>query len=63
MKATMDANGMITLKAESSLEAYALKKWMDSAWICQEDIKRARTGHWSSGHLCVDARNPEEAKP
>lgn len=29
MKATIDEKGCLTVQAETPLEAYALKKWMD----------------------------------
>lgn len=55
MKATMNEDGMITISAESSLEAYALRKWTESAQINIVDVARAETGYWRDSKLMVDA--------
>lgn len=59
MKATMDANGVITISAESSLEAFALRHWMDKATIPTDDQLRCIKSHWHTGWLKVDALTPE----
>jgi len=61
MKATMDVHGVITLKPESSIEAFALRNWIDDAWISQEDLMRMESGHWRSSNLmvCTDFEEAE----
>lgn len=60
MIANMNANGIITLKAETQLEAYALRKWAESAYVGQSNIKTCEPGHWRSSALMVDASAPGE---
>jgi len=43
MKASIDANGTLTVAAETELEAYALTKWSDDHMSKDEEAaKRAR---------------------
>ena len=48
MKATIDVNGMLKVKAENGIEAYALTKWAEEnigktqnleVWYCLDDIR------------------------
>lgn len=55
MKAEMDSSGLITLTPESSLEEFALKAWIDKAFVRQEDEKRMECGHWRGSMLKVEA--------
>lgn len=63
MKATMDANGVITISAESSLEAFALRKWADMAAIQTNDAARMLNHHWDPRLLMVVAATPEPEAP
>lgn len=56
----MDANGVITLSPESSVEAFALRHWTDIALVQQEDPKRREQCHWRGSRLIVSANIPEQ---
>lgn len=45
MRAEMREDGVITISPESSVEAYALKKWNESAFIGVDDHARAINHH------------------
>lgn len=53
MIANMDENGVITLQAETSVEAYALRQWAGQALVMQEDVKRLEQCHWRGSKLIV----------
>lgn len=55
MKAIMDAAGVITLSPESSIEAFALRRWVDAAIIPVNDVMRCESHHWRSTYLIVNA--------
>lgn len=59
MKATMNADGVITLQAETSVEAYALQHWEREALIPRGDIVRAELTVWRGSMLRLDARAPD----
>lgn len=64
MKAIMDENGCITIAAENSLEAFALRQWADIAAIQTNDMARMLNHHWDPRLLMIDASRPEpEALP
>ena len=54
MKATMDKFGVITLKAETSLESYALGRWAEQARIQTSDLARNLGMHWDPRMLIID---------
>ncbi|WOH61940.1 hypothetical protein [Bradyrhizobium sp. BWC-3-1] len=62
MIATMDTCGVITLKAETSLEGYALRKWMEQAGIQTNDMLRREQLHWRGSMLMADGNPPDEVK-
>lgn len=53
MRANMDENGVITLQAESSVEAYALGKWRDHALVEVNDAARRENCYWRGSQLLV----------
>lgn len=55
MKASIDANGVITLQAETSVESYALKKWSDHALVEVIDVARRENCYWRGSQLVVIA--------
>jgi len=59
MKATMNAQGVITLKAETSLEGFALARWAELALIPVNDMERREACHWRCSMLIVDGTPPE----
>lgn len=60
MKAEMSEDGVITIRPESALEAYALRQWSDKAFIAAEDVMRAESGKWKSSAIKVAANWPQE---
>lgn len=56
MKAEMSEDGVITIRPESSVEAYALRKWNDSAFIKVDDRMRALNYHLDPRKILVDAK-------
>lgn len=60
MKASMDSKGVITLKAETGAEAFALQQWMGKASIPVNDLQRCLNNHWNPSWLAVDATGPGE---
>lgn len=58
MKATIDANGVITLEAETSLEAYALRRWSDESFVLMADNKLQETGFVRGSRLIVSTAFP-----
>lgn len=54
MKAEMSEDGVITIRPESSVEAYALRKWNDSAFIKVDDQMRALNCHLDPRKILVD---------
>jgi len=55
MKAEMSEDGVITVKPESSIEAYALRKWMEVAYISVEDPLRNIRNHIDPRLFSVNA--------
>lgn len=53
MKAAMDENGVITLSAESSVEAYALDRWSREAYIRLESATLAESYFYRGSRLLV----------
>jgi hypothetical protein len=53
MKAEMDERGVITLQAETSVEAYALRRWADEAIINEPDIMLDEQCKWRGSRLIV----------
>lgn len=62
MKVSLDARGLMTVKAETPTEAWALKNWADQALIKVDDTQRMLKTHWRSDMLLIDASEPENAK-
>lgn len=58
MKATMSAAGVITLQAETSVEAYALRHWVNINLVLQDDMTRNESAHWRGSGLLVNAELP-----
>lgn len=59
MKASMDSNGVITIKAETPMESYALAAWSNKALIKVDDIQRMEEFYIRSSLLLVDYISPE----
>lgn len=55
MKAEMSEDGVITIRPESSVEAYALRKWMETAFISVDDPMRDLRNHIDPRRICVNA--------
>jgi len=55
MKAEMSEDGVITIRPESSVEAYALRKWSDSAFIKVDDQMRMLDCHLDPRKILVEA--------
>ena len=55
MQITIDEGGVLRIKAESSLETYALDKFIADAWIEQEDFMRSEPGHWRSTKIDINS--------
>lgn len=58
MKIEMSEDGVITIKPESSVEAYALRRWMEVAYISVEDPLRNIRNHIDPRLVCVNADWP-----
>lgn len=58
MKASMNVYGVITLEAESSLEAFALRRWSDESWVMREDLKLEESGFVRGSRLIVSTEWP-----
>jgi len=54
MKAEMSEDGVITIRPESSIEAYALDQWSMSAMVRQDDLQRMEAYHWRGSFIIVD---------
>lgn len=61
MRAEMSENGVITIRPESSVEAYALRKWNDSAFIKVDDQMRMLDCHLDPRKILVEANWPSRA--
>lgn len=59
MRAEMNAQGVITLSPETSVEAYALSKWVAHAAVMVSDIQRAEGMYWRGSMLFVQGSVPE----
>lgn len=59
MKATMNENGMITIQPESSVEAYALRQWMDHQKINSGDGPIS-LDTLDTSKLLIDAEWPQD---
>ncbi len=55
MIATMDEGGVITLQAESSVEAYALRQWSREALVPISDLARGEQCYWLGSKLLTIA--------
>lgn len=55
MKATMDAQGCITLKAESAVEAYALSKWTKDYFPQNKLVGSVEEAKERQSYLLIDA--------
>jgi hypothetical protein len=53
MKATMDQRGVITLQAETPIEAFAISHWVKEALVDIDDIKRGEQCYWRGSKLIV----------
>lgn len=58
MKAEMFEDGVIKIIPESGVEAYALRKWSESALIQAVDLQRMEDGYWRGSSLLIDANWP-----
>lgn len=59
MKTEMSEDGVITIRPESSVEAYALKRWSDRYnWQSPDDAAKM-VGYQS--HLLINAQWPQES--
>lgn len=63
MKTEMSEDGVITIRPESGVEAYALRQWSDKSFIRIDDHARAINHHLDPRNICIDARWPQEDKP
>lgn len=63
MKATMDNQGVITLAAESSVEAYALTRWADESFVLIYDEKLMESGFVRGSRLIVSTAWPPYIEP
>lgn len=61
MKAEMSEDGVITIRPESSVEAYALRRWMEVAYISVEDPLRDIRNHVDPRLISVNASWPSRA--
>lgn len=61
MIATMDERGVITLQAETGVEAFALRKWAEHALIPVDDLARREGCYWRGSQLLVAAGVPGKA--
>jgi hypothetical protein len=59
MKASMDSNGVITIKAETPMEQYVLGLWADKALIKVDDHRRMEEFYFRSSLLIIDHSDPE----
>lgn len=62
MKSTMDSQGVITLSAENSLEAFALQRWVEMAIIRVDDKMRCENHHWRSTYLVINTTPPKDSE-
>jgi hypothetical protein len=53
--ATMSETGIITLQAETSVEAYALKFWSANSEIKVDDLMRGENHYWRGTKLKIQA--------
>lgn len=60
MKATLTANGLLVISAESPTEAYALRKWDQEAFIAMDDKARMETRFVKGSHIQIIAEVPNE---
>lgn len=60
MKLEMSEFGVIRIVPETSLEAYALKKWSTETWISHKDETRLESGHWRGSKLIIVLETPNE---
>lgn len=58
MKTEMSEDGVITIRPESSVEAYALRRWVDSALINVDDAQRCENSYWKGSRLAINAELP-----
>ena len=55
MKTEMSEDGVITIRPESSVEAYALRKFVEGAMVNFDDSMRAENCYWRGSKICVNA--------
>ena len=53
MKTELDEQGVLSIQPETPTEAFALKMWLERAWVMQEDKFRAESGHFRGSMLLV----------
>lgn len=63
MKTELDENGMITIRPESAVEAYALRQWADKGEIEVLDVASDKVINIHYSRLCIDSSWPPEIKP
>ena len=54
MKAIMSENGVITLRPETTIEAFALKQWAERTAVIVEDTARGESCYIRGSMLIVD---------
>lgn len=55
MKAEMSEDGVITIRPESSVEAYALREWVGGSLVEIADLPRNEAAHWRASRIKVDS--------
>lgn len=60
MKATINESGAIVIRAENSVEAYALRCYQESAKVEITDLKRCETSYWRGSKLIIAAIEQEQ---
>lgn len=60
MKAFMNESGVITIKAETSAESWALGQWSRLALIKVHDLERNEAFHFRGSMILIDGTLEEE---
>lgn len=62
MKVDMNEIGVLTITAESGVEAVALRHWTSHNWVEMRppDVMRSEKAYWRSSGLIVKASVPQE---
>jgi hypothetical protein len=58
--ASMDENGVLTLQAETSVEAFALRQWVGLSLIQFDDIMRNEQCYWRGSKLLVNGNTKDQ---